>query len=51
MLATQAHKNIFHNMYTFSYHTYTVQTVIFEGLKFRGLGSYDSFVGLYFCGG
>ena len=44
MLATQAHKNTFHDIYMLSYHTYTVQAVIFEGLNSRGLGSYDSFV-------
>ena len=32
-----------------SYH-HTVQLVIFEALKFHGLGNYDNFVGLYFCG-
>ena len=30
--------------------SYTVQLVIFVGLIFRGLGSSDDFVGLYFCG-
>ena len=32
------------------YDVNTVRLVIFMGIIFRGLGSSDDFVGLYFCG-